>query len=294
MKSERRHELEHNELATWLANIIKQVEPYSKVLLLGALLVVLTILLVNWWGQTSGAGAAKAWDEYHAAFNSDSVIQLEDLAEANKDASVGQWSALAAGNFRLNTGTQMMFTKRADAIQELRKALEMYDLALASSRADAIRERALFGRARAYETLAGSRQSEGELDKAIADYKTLVETYPKSASALMAKHRLADLESKATREFYDKFAQYTPPTPDAKALPDVPGLNFDNPNLLPEGSLGPGLPAAPSMDEKPAAEKPAAETDLPPLESPKAEAPKTEAPKAETPKPEAPKDEPAK
>ena len=35
MSSERRHQLEHNELAVWLAKVNKAIEPYSKLIAVG-------------------------------------------------------------------------------------------------------------------------------------------------------------------------------------------------------------------------------------------------------------------
>lgn len=276
MKSQRRHELEHNDLLVWLDQTIRKIQPYSKAIVLGALLVVLALVLGNWWRQYSSKGSDSAWTEFNAALNSRNLVELENNAQADSDSSVGQWAALTAANDRLVDGTQTITAKRADAIQELNKAIAMYDLVLEHSREDALRERALYGRAQAYESLAGTRQREGALDKAIADYQKLVETYPKSALAESARNRLADLNSKEIRQFYDKFAEYTPPARDAKPLPDLPGLKFED-SLLPEGGLE-KAPKAPAGDAKPAAQ------DL----SKKAEAGKTEPAKVSADKPESP------
>jgi len=106
----------------------------------------------------------------------------------------------------------------------------------------AVRERATFGLARAYESLAGTRQSQGELDKAMESYEAVVTEWPNGAYAEMAARRLEDLRQEETKSLYDKFAQFEP----KPALPDVPGLPGERPSFdldsLPEDGTLPGLP----------------------------------------------------
>lgn len=106
----------------------------------------------------------------------------------------------------------------------------------------AIQERATFGLGRAYEALAGTRQSQGELDKAMESYEAVVAKWPNGAYAEMAARRLEDLRREETKSLYDKFAQFEP----KPALPDVPGLPGERPSFdldsLPEDGSLPGLP----------------------------------------------------
>jgi|GEM_PF-1858350 len=235
MKAEERHRLEQNALAAWLAGVIKAVEPYSKTILLGLVIAALALAVRSWWGRTSARGTAQAWDGFHAAWAHRNVVELDDLAEQNAGRRVGEWAALEAGNLRLLQGSHQLFFDRANAAQELRKAVESFGLVIERSREPELREQALFGRARAYECLAGTRQSEGELDKAIADYERLVEAYPKGPFAELAGRRLEELKSKETKVFYDKFAAYNP-RPPSRGGAGGTGLPFDM------GSLPDDLP----------------------------------------------------
>ncbi|HUT88937.1 MAG TPA: hypothetical protein VMY37_05550 [Thermoguttaceae bacterium] len=128
-----------------------------------------------------------------------------------------------------------------------------------------LHERATFGLARAYEALAGTRQSQGELDKAIESYEELIAKWPNGMYREPATRRLEELRQQETKSLYDKFAQFDP----KPALPDLPGLPGEKPpfsldSLPEEGSL-PGLRESPVPD---GAEEPAATTEdaLPPAE----------------------------
>jgi len=236
MKAEERHRLEQNALAAWLAGVIKVIEPYSKTVVIGLVLAALAFAVWNWWGRTSARGTAQAWDGFYAAWTHRNVVELEDIAEQNPKQRVGEWAALEAGNLRLLQGSHQLFFDRANAAQDLRKAVESFSLVIDRSREAELREQALYGRARAYECLAGTRQSEGELDKAIADYERLVEAYPKGPFAELAGRRLEELKSKETKVFYDKFAAYNP-RPPSRGGAGGPGLPFDMgslPSDLPE------------------------------------------------------------
>jgi len=101
-----------------------------------------------------------------------------------------------------------------------------------------LKQRAAFGIGRAYESLAGTRQSQGELDKAIEAYQGLVDKWPHGAYHDLAARRLEELGQRDTKAFYDKFAQFDPKPP----LPDVPGATgggpeFDLDSLSDEGAF---------------------------------------------------------
>lgn len=127
----------------------------------------------------------------------------------------------------------------------------------------ALHERATFGLGRAYEALAGTRQSQGELDKAMESYEAVVAKWPNGAYREMAERRLEALRQEETKSLYDKFAQFEP----KPAQPDVPGLPggrppFDLDSLPEDGSL-PGLPDSlmPGADDEPVTEGGAAPAD---------------------------------
>jgi len=141
---------------------------------------------------------------------------------------------------------------KATAAQDLRKAVDQYLGVLSSSRQPAIRERATFALAKAYEALAATRQSEGELEKAVGYYQEVASTWPDGAYAGVAQRRIEDLQRQETKEFYDKFAQYDPQPAYSSPLPgggQTPPLDFES---FDEGNV-PDLSAAinPPADESP-------------------------------------------
>ena len=62
MKSERRHELQHNELAEWLANMAKTIQPYQNWSLTAVLVVLLVVAGYTVWSRKAAAETAQAWN----------------------------------------------------------------------------------------------------------------------------------------------------------------------------------------------------------------------------------------
>jgi len=237
MKSERRHELQHNALADWLGQTIDKLKPYSMAILGLVLLVLLGFGVYTWQSKVSAADSAKAWDDFHQAFNSGAPSDLDEVAKSHSGTDVAHWAAVVAADAYLNEGCEELFSNKANAGQELRKAVEHYKTVLKESRVSALRERATFGLARAYEALAGTRQSEGELDDARKMYEEVVQTWPKGPYTVMATRRLEDLNRQEIKEFYDDFATWKPKPAYAPPLPasdQEQMLDFDN---LREGSV---------------------------------------------------------
>jgi len=201
MKSERRHELQHNELADWMTNVIEKTKPYANVILGGVLLVAIVAVGWSWMARQSRDEAAQAWEDFYDALASRSFTDLNGVAEHYPGSDAARWAKVVVGDLRLAEGCDELFTSRAGANQELEKARECYDDVLAECSDPAIRQRAAFGLARAWE-------AQGKLDKAAECYKQAL--VPEGAYALMAKARIAALADPATKRFYDEFAQFDP------------------------------------------------------------------------------------
>lgn len=219
MKSERRHELQQNELADWIGKSYESARPYGNLILALVALVLLVAAAWIWWSRQASAGQAETWNKLYQAQLNGNPAEMMEVAENHPNTDVGHWAAVIAGDIYLANGCEQLFTNKATAAQELRKAVDSYLAVLNESQIPMLRERATFGLARAYEALSGTRQSQGELDKAIENYRAVVEKWPNGAYTEIAKQRLADLERPATKQFYDKFAQYDP----KPAFTDQPG-----------------------------------------------------------------------
>ncbi len=76
MKTERRHELQTNDLAAWLAKEIDRVRPYGK-LIGGAILVLVALALFwTWSANRARARMSTAWNEFYVV-TSPSYLQNE-------------------------------------------------------------------------------------------------------------------------------------------------------------------------------------------------------------------------
>ncbi len=62
MKRERRHELQHNDLAEWILKNYERIVPYRNAILGVGLLVVVLVIGISFWHSHSAAQAGEAWN----------------------------------------------------------------------------------------------------------------------------------------------------------------------------------------------------------------------------------------
>lgn len=264
MKSERRHELQHNELAAWLNKSFKAIQPHQNAILLVGSLVVLVLLGYSWWSRAADSQSALAWDELNDAVSSQNVTMLTEVAEKYPGTRAGLAAAVVAADYRLSAGCNQLFVNKASARQEISKATELYSLVRDQSRVPSLVERATFGLARAKEATA---EADG-IETAKRLYAEIVERWPAGAYTAVARQRIADLNRTDTKRMYDDFAKFDP-KPAFSGDTSLPGQapQFDKGDLPAEDSLDASDPlnrpqpngagqegsAAPRENEKPAA-----------------------------------------
>lgn len=247
MKSQRRHELEQNELAQWLGEVIGKVKPYQNVLLGALIVLLLGTLAYALWSRQTGSRSAAAWTALFEAMESNDVLGYDDIIEQYPGTTAADFAAALAGDYHLSEGCRLLFENKANANQELRKATEYYLQVLEASDESSLRERATFGLARALEAQAR------DLDEAVARYREVVENWPDGAFAVAAQRRLEDLQRVETKALYDRFAKFDP----KPAFGDEPGVPGQKPpfelDSLPEGAplFTPSSPFGSSPAEKP-------------------------------------------
>ncbi len=231
MRSERRHELEHNELADWLAGSIETVKPYVNTILGVLLAVVIVVVGGTWWMQQSQAEMGESWDAFHKALASNNPSELAFMAEDYPDTKAADWARVVAGNIHLDMGCNKLFINRADANLELHKAADLFDEVLEKSQQRVLLDRATYG-------LARTREAMGELDEAKSLYKKVTENWPDGPFAEIAANRLEKLQQPGTLAFYDRFAKFDP-QPAFSNLPGIPGAGplFDDKSLLGPGPV---------------------------------------------------------
>jgi len=261
MKSERRHELEQNQLADWLAKKIEAIKPYQN-WILGALL--LLAVGIAWYSMASRRASAQheqGWDQFYEAMAAGELSpgEFEDLASdpEYEGSSLADWAAVMAGDLRLVNGCNRLFDNKPTANQELRDAVENYRSVLDQSSSDALLQRATFGLARALE-------AQGNLEKAIDRYNQVSTRWPDGAYAAAATRRSEDLQRESTKEFYDQFAKFEP-RPLFSDEPGVPGQRpaFDLDSLSDDPVFGPGTlsPNVLGTEDQPSSDVPEPSTE---------------------------------
>ena len=293
MKSERRHELEQNELADWLGDSVASIKPYTNVILGVVLGVLIVIVGGTWWIQQSQVKQAESWDAFYTALSSSNLADLGDMVEEYPDSKAADWARAVAGDMHLTAGCNQLFTNRANANSELGKAAKFFEEVLDKSQQGVLLDRASYG-------LARTREAMGELDKAEELYEKVTKKWPDGPFAEISASRLKSLKQQGTLEFYDRFAKFDP-KPAFSTQPGIPGAGplFDEKSLLgPDSTFDPA--ALPTLDlksmeddpKKPEAAKPA-ETQPEPAPK-KKDAEKKEAEKKDTEKKDAKNKPPAK
>jgi hypothetical protein len=225
MKSEERHKLQQNELADYLAKIVEQIKPYQNAILGGIILVLVIILLVNWWNGKSAAEMDIANTQLHnatiAAMNSGEPSELIVMADKYYDSPAATIAALTAADIYLNNGCNLLFSNKAKAKSELGYAVELYKKKLPNLRNRFLIAQANFGLARAEEC-------QSDLTNAKKHYEEVVKIAPDGPYGVLASRRLEDIGRPSTKANYDKFAQYEPKTfKDDMGLSDKAPFDLD-------------------------------------------------------------------
>jgi tetratricopeptide (TPR) repeat protein len=258
MKSERRHELQHNELAEWLVNAFETIKPYQNIVLAAVAAILVAVLGYTLWSRDVASRTSQAWDQFNAVLQSRDPAKLMKLTEEYPNTPVGTTAAVVAADDHLQEGCERLFVNKALAQQELTKAIDLYHLVLQQSQMPMQLERATFGLARAQE-------AKGDLETAEKLYGEVAAKWPNGTFAAAANDRLQDLKRPATKRFYDQFAKFDPKPsftgkPGEKPAFDMKSLPSDGPPSVSDLKLDANAEKAGGKAEaetKKAPEKPA-------------------------------------
>jgi hypothetical protein len=280
MKAERRHELQENVLAAWLTKQIEAVKPYWQVITGIAIIALLGVIAFYLIRCRSAAEKAVGWVDYFDAVANRDIDKLEEVADENPKAVAGLWALQAAGDERLLDGMNRLYSNPAGAKLELHKAVENYHLVLERTEEPMLVRRALFGLARAHESLQ-------ELDDAKKRYGELAEKFPDSPLGALAKQRIEVLSRPSTREFLAWLSKQdfelprmtpppggsgtAPPFGESGGMPSPGGPGRSSPEeeaLMELPNLTDPLGIGGAAAGQPAGETPAAETPAPPDSQP--------------------------
>ena len=304
MKSEKRHELQKNELADWLGNRVETYGDYFWPVVGGVVFAFAVAVGIAWYMGSQDAKSATAWNSFYMAYGeADREAELEKVGEVDAGSPAALWALQGAGDIALSKGSNLMFTDRAEAGTHLKQAKDNYQAVLDRARDPLLLSRAQYGMAKLLET-------ECQPAEALKYYEMVAKSEKDKALGKAAERDAKRMADPQVVSFLDWFAKQNPKRPSPLGHGGMPGMGPlsvptdlpDRPNLslpsldLDGPSLDPGkLPADSSKLEfpKPGESTPAEapKTESPPAEPPAAEAPKTEAPKADEPKTDAPKPE---
>ncbi|MGO9111107.1 MAG: hypothetical protein ACLP9L_17935 [Thermoguttaceae bacterium] len=289
MKSERRHELQHNDLAEWILKTYGQIVPYKNTILGVGLLLIVVLIGMSLWHSHSVAEAGEAWSSlgipvFQPVFADERTINfLQHSTQTYPGTSAAQWAQVFTGDTFLMVGTNKILTEKKVGIDYLTQARDFYAEALKTLTIPGAQEQAMFGKARAIESLS---QRKAQIDEAITAYKELNERFPHGMFKAIADQRMEQLQKKETLRFYEALAQYTP-----KPKVESPRSQLGKLGPLPENPPDePPVPTPPVRGDG-SSQGPALGIPVPSLTPTE---PKPEAPKSEPAKPQAAKPEPAK
>lgn len=289
MKSEHRHELQTNELGRVADQVGAFFQTNGNKVMMWVCAGSLVLAAGIYWYRSTNVTESSAWALYSSARNAD---DYSDVWKNYKSSNAAPWARLREADSRLSNGIQLAFTNLETAQTELKRAKEAFQ-SLVDQRSGpvAIRERALFGLARAQETL-----SDGNETDAIKSYEQFIKEFPDSIFRTEAEKRIAVLNSGSGQEFYSWFAKFERPKAKDPRPSDKGLLNEDDaflkdlhsaPNFkIPEKPAGKAVDAEAEDKSLPDAEKPATDDKKPAGE--KTDGPKLDLPGAEkaTEKPE--------
>ena len=237
MSSERRHQLEHNELAVWLGKVNKSIEPHSKPI--AAVVAVAVVAGIAWTFLTTEQLAKRSdatLQLIQAAAGGDSEV-LAKVGDTYSDTEAGSWARLYQGQQLMIQGMTALYRNREEAEILLSDAKQALQSAVNSSSNNLLASRGHYAIAQIEEALGDVSDEQGEdgesMLAAIDSYQKVIDLNESEAMVERAEERIAALKKPATREFIAWFSEQDfSPTND----PSLP------PSTLPGGSEIPGLP----------------------------------------------------
>lgn len=215
MQSDRRHELETNDLADTASALAERFRPYLGTIGLAAAAALIGMLAWTLVDARRVAAREESWDACIAAMTTGQADALDAVAARYEGTPAARWARLVTADGLLDQGSQLLYADRAQAEQRLLAAVSAYSRVLASAPTGLVAERATFG-------LAKARENLGSLEEARRGYETVVREYPASAVRRFAEARIAALDREATRQWYDWFSQQKPAAAKSDGAPPEP------------------------------------------------------------------------
>ncbi|WP_254509645.1 hypothetical protein [Anatilimnocola floriformis] len=234
MKSEKRHELQKNELADWIGSNAGSAGDYFWPVAGGIIVAFAAAIGIAWYLSNRDSASAAAWDKYYQAFSErEREPALKDVVTNEPNSLAALWAKQSYADMTRSKGANLMFVERADGETKLKEAEEAYKEILAKARDPFLVTRAQFGMARTQESLCRP-------ERAREYYEMVVKSEKDSSGNLTALGKAADREAKrlARKDQVELIAWFATQQPKKPAptgghgIPGLPPLNV--PTDLPE------------------------------------------------------------
>lgn len=219
MKSERRHELETNDLADWLGHTSEKLQPHLKTILAVILLVIILLVGRGMLANASLRQEEESWSAFFASRRMEPSA-LRDVATQYPRSKAAPWALIQAG--QNGTLAAQNEPDRDKAKETLELAVNDFKLAVSKSRDEEVRKRAILGLAQAYECL-------GRFEEANAEYEKIVAEWPNDPLTEVARRRAEFAGRPETQAFVDWLRQQKLPDPSNPPTPSAPGIDVKPP-----------------------------------------------------------------
>jgi hypothetical protein len=236
MKSDRRHELQTNELADWLGQRLEAFKPHATSITIGAAILLVAVLGSIWYFGGEDKASAKSWSQYFAAFNDrEPGKALEKLAADQPGSTAALWALQSVGDMNVAQGAAMLFSDREEAKKLLEKAELAYKQVEAGATDPMLKARARLGLGKVYE-------SRLKPDDARRYYEVVAESHKETAIGKEAAADVRRMNDQRQIALLAWFAKQEPkkPAPLSGLGGRTPGLPSDLPER-PDISLPDGL-----------------------------------------------------
>ena len=199
-------ELGDNALADATLATIDRIRPYFGTILAGLGAALVALIAYGVVSSQAEATRKQSWDACLAAMSTSDVDSFNEVIRRYPGSDAARWAQLLMADAATAQGSELLFIDRQRAEGRLQSAVEIYSSLLAGRPQGLLGERAVFG-------LAKARESLGQLAEARRGYEAMAAEFPGDALAQVAAGRAAELGRESTRQWYDWFGaqKLTPP-----------------------------------------------------------------------------------
>lgn len=216
MKSERRHQMQQNELADAMGHGLQHLMPYARAIVFGIVGLCICIFAYSFATSRNRAYESNASLDFLLATNNEDPESFQRITQDYADTAAGKWAQQAQADHNLAAGIDAMFIDRDEAATFLAAATDNYQEIIDSAKDPLLKSRAHLGLAKAYE-------AQGEIEKAVNAYEMVAKNTESKVMAEHATDRIALLKSAEMESFYTWFRENQPKAPEIKS-PVLPGM----------------------------------------------------------------------